>query len=73
MSNKAIKERIRASGIHQWEIAKYLGIGETTLSRKLRGDIDPDLGDRILEAVEILVSEKREEKLRGSPGFVVNK
>lgn len=61
MDPKELKAKIKKSGVYQWEIAKYLGIGETTLSRKLRGDIDPDLGDRILEAVEILKARKENE------------
>lgn len=68
-----LKEQIRKSGVFQWEIAKYLGISESTLIRKLRINVDPDFGDRVLEAVEILGEEKREKKLRGSPGFAVNK
>ena len=73
MNSESIKERIRTSGVRQWEVAEYLGISESAIGRKLRGTVDPDFGDKVLEAVEILVAEKREKKLRGSPGFAVNK
>lgn len=31
-----IKEKIKRSGLNQWEIAEYLNVGETTLCRWLR-------------------------------------
>lgn len=50
--NRDIKERIKASGLHQYQIADLLGIGETTLVRWLRYELTPERREMILYAIE---------------------
>ena len=50
--NRDIKERIKASGLHQYQIADLLGIGETTLVRWLRYELTPERREMILSAIE---------------------
>lgn len=50
--NKDIKEKIKASGLHQYQIADLMGIGETTLVRWLRYELTPERRAMILAAIE---------------------
>ena len=50
--NKDIKEKIKASGLHQYQIADLMGIGETTLVRWLRYELTQERRERILSAIE---------------------
>ncbi len=55
-----IKQIIKASGVRQYEIAKYLNFNEFSFSRKLRNPIDEDLERKILLAITALQLEKKE-------------
>ena len=50
--NSEIKEKIKAAGLHQYEVADLLGIGETTLVRWLRYELSPEKKSMILSAIE---------------------
>lgn len=55
MTGKEIKEYIKKKRLHQYEVAKELGINEFTLSRWLRDDIDGDMETKILTAIESII------------------
>lgn len=50
--NKDIKEKIKAAGLHQYQIADLCGVSETTLVRWLRYELTPDKRKMILSAIE---------------------
>jgi DNA-binding NtrC family response regulator len=49
--NSEIKQEMRSRGVHQWQIANYLGIGESTLCRKMRSELDPEFKRQIKQAI----------------------
>lgn len=53
-----IKQVIKQSKVHQYEIAEYLGYNEFSLSRKLRKPIDADFERKILLAIRELLEEE---------------
>ena len=55
--NREIKNRIKAAGLKQWQVAKYMGIGESTLVRWLRDELTGDQKKAIFEAIEALTKE----------------
>ena len=60
-----IKQVIKQSKVHQYEIAEYIGYNEFSLSRKLRNPIDADFERKILLAIRELLEEKGDcEKLQ---------
>lgn len=54
MTNDELRDAMKASGIFQWQIAEYLGIGETTLSRKMRSALNDDFRKKIENAIQVL-------------------
>ncbi len=55
-----IKEKIRASGFCQWEVAEVMRISEFTLSRYLRrpSRMDPAIETRIEKAINELTRQE---------------
>lgn len=53
-----IKQVIKQSKVHQYEIAEYLGYNEFSLSRKLRKPVDADFERKILLAIRELQMQK---------------
>jgi len=51
MNNKKIRIAMMESGIRQWELAKLLGISESTLTRKLREELPDEEQDKIVEII----------------------
>lgn len=52
MKNKKIKIALMTSGLRQYELARILGISETTLGRKLREELPEEEQDRIVGIIE---------------------
>ena len=50
--NKDIKEKIKSSGLHQYQVADMCGVSETTLVRWLRYPLTPEKREMILSAIE---------------------
>ena len=59
MTNTEIKKYMKDNGVKQWEVAEYLGIGEATICRKLRRNVDSDFEKQIIRAVDVLKNERR--------------
>ena len=74
MCNSDIREKMQIYGVRQWQIAEYLGMSEGLLSRKMRHNLDPDLKDRVNQAIQALGSPPGYSKIRaGRSNAVVNK
>ena len=66
-----IKQVIKQSKVHQYEIAEYLGYNEFSLSRKLRNPVDTDFERKILLAIRELLEEKGDcEKLHNFKALI---
>ena len=50
--NKDIKDRIKASPLHQYQVADLCGVSETTLVRWLLYELSPEKREMILSAIE---------------------
>ena len=51
-----MKERIRQSGLKQWQIAEAIGVSEWTLARWLRHEPTPEQAALIESAIEKLAA-----------------
>ncbi len=51
MRNAKIKIAMTEVGLHQWEVARLLGIHEGSLSRRLRDELPAEEQDRIVELI----------------------
>ena len=56
-ANQRIREALTEAGLCQWELALFLGMGETTLSRYLRQELPEEEQDKIIN----LIREHKEE------------
>lgn len=54
VSNVVIRRQARASGVPLWQIAKRLGIGEATMTRRLRNELSENEKAEILEIISSL-------------------
>ncbi len=52
MKNARIRESLRKCGIHQWELARFMNIAESTLTRRLREELPEAEQDRIVALIE---------------------
>ena len=60
MENCVIREKAKRAGVRLWEVAERLGIGDATLSRKLRHELPQKDQDRILALIDEIANEKEE-------------
>lgn len=51
-ANNDIREYLKQSSIHQWQLAEKLGIHEKTLSVWMRKELKPDKKQAIFDAIE---------------------
>ena len=59
MENKGIKDAARTKGVKLWEVAERLGICDTTFSRKLRRQLQPEETARILAIIDEISAERK--------------
>lgn len=52
--NIEIRNKIKASGLKQWQVAKKLNVAESTFIRWLRDELSEEQKNRIYEAIEEL-------------------
>ena len=57
MCNADVKKEMRSRGVHQWQIADYLGIGESTMCKKMRYELDPDFKEKVMNAIQTIGNE----------------
>ena len=58
MPNFEIKQKIAISFIPKWRIAKAIGIADATFSRWLREELTDERKQKVLDALEKLVTER---------------
>ena len=73
MCNVEIKERMRIQGVRQWQIAEYIGMNESLLSRKMRRELDPDLKTLVIEALDNLGTAPGHGKFHNFETHAINK
>ena len=54
MANEQIKEAARQAGVKLWEVADAIGVTDSTFSRQLRRELNPEKQQRVIEAIERL-------------------
>ena len=52
MNNEAIRIELLKNRFHQYELAEWLGISDTALSKLLRKDLPDDIVEKILNVIE---------------------
>ena len=57
--NNEIRNRIKESGLKQWQVAKKLNVAESTFIRWLRDDLSPERKESICNAIADLQREGR--------------
>lgn len=62
MKNIEIRKKILESGVRQWMIADWLGITETTFSKKLRKELTDEEKGKVLKAIQTIKLKKSEAK-----------
>ena len=56
--NQEIRQRIKAAGLKQWQVAKKCGVTEYTFIRWLRDELTPERKESICQAIEALKTER---------------
>lgn len=54
--NQEIRDALKLYGLTQWDLCKALGIGETTLYRRLRDELPEDQKQEYKKAIEMLIN-----------------
>lgn len=52
--NKQIREEAKKAGVYLWQIAKYLGVSEATLTRWMRDELPEDTKAKCMDAIRNL-------------------
>lgn len=60
MENTDIRILAMQNRVKLYQIAEYLGIWDSTLSRKLRRELPPEEKEKIMAAIKELAQERRE-------------
>lgn len=54
MTNEAIREKVKATGVRYWEVAEQIGVSDVTLCRQLRRELPEARQQLILHAIDEL-------------------
>lgn len=55
-ANQDIRDMLKDNGLTQWDLCTALGIGETTLYRRLRDELPEDQKQEYKKAIEMLIN-----------------
>lgn len=55
-ANQDIRDMLKDNGLTQYELSKALGIGETTLYRRLRDELPEDQKQEYKKVIEMLIN-----------------
>lgn len=58
MNNKMVRKALHDAGVKQWELARKLGIGENTLSRRMRSELPEKQATWYTAVIEEIRKEK---------------
>ncbi len=53
-ANAEIRAAVKEAGLKLWQIADYIGIADTTMSKYLRKELPPELREKVLAAIREL-------------------
>lgn len=62
MANIDIKTALKEARVYQWEVAKFLNIGESVLSRMMRQELQPEKKKRFYKQSTRLKAQVNYEK-----------
>lgn len=54
--NQDIRDMLKDNGPTQWDLCKALGIGETTIYRRLRDELPEDQKQEYMKVIERLIT-----------------
>ena len=54
--NQDIRDMLKDNGLTQWDLCKALGIGETTLYRRLKDELPEDQKQEYMRVIERLIT-----------------
>ena len=58
MKNADVRKAIEGAGVRYWQVAKALGIGDTTFSRRLRSEMSKEEKEQIFQAISKVEKEE---------------
>ena len=58
MSNTDIRQAITESGLKYWQVADALNVSDSTFTKWLRKELDPDKKAAVLKAIDKLKAER---------------
>lgn len=61
MANEYIRSEAKKHGVYFWEVAQYLGIADTTLSRHMRVELSSVERTRVEKAIHKIAANRKQE------------
>ena len=71
--NKDVRQEMKKHGVHQWQVAEYLGISEATMCRKMRFELSNDFRESVMAAIRDIVISNAQAKMNGVHSLVIEK
>lgn len=59
MANQIIRDELREQEVYQWELAKALGISESTMVRKMRTEMSDEETMELLALIDSIVFDRK--------------
>lgn len=59
MANQIIRDELREQKVYQWELAKALGISESTMVRKMRTEMSDEETMELLALIDSIVFDRK--------------
>ena len=64
-ANQDIKNMLKDNGLTQWDLCKALGVGETTLWRRLRDELPEEQKQEYMKVIEELIALNAQRNKKG--------
>lgn len=61
MANEYIRAEAKKHGVYLWEVARYIGISDTTMSKHMRNELPSDERTRIERAIYNIAYSRKQE------------
>lgn len=59
MANQIIRDELREQKVYQWELAKALGISESTMVRKMRTEMSDEETKELLALIDSIILDRK--------------
>lgn len=59
MANQIIRDELREQKVYQWELAKALGISESTMVRKMRTEMSDEETTELFALIDSIVLDRQ--------------